>query len=172
VKAWRLSLGAFCWGDHNFLRLEGPDGFELTFNAAKCAVAHPNGARTFTGRCARSWPKLYVIVAETQPIYVGITRQSIRSRFRLGWSADGSTGYHGYRWRHELTSASLYVWYADVDLGARSQRELETIEAEVVFGIRSTGQWPQFQTEIHFYASNAQHRRIAKRILTVVSRTP
>src|SRR5574341_974991 len=114
--------------------------------------------RPFTGRAASSWPKLYVAVAENRPIYVGITRQSISSRLRLGWKAAGSSGYYGYAWRRSLKAASLFVWYADADHGAESQRELETVEAEVVFVIRYTGQWPAFQTEIHFYPSNETHR--------------
>jgi hypothetical protein len=133
---------------------------------------HPDGARTFKGRAAQSWPKLYVAVADRKPIYVGVTRQSMRNRLRLGWEADGSTGYHGYAWRHQMKAASLMVWYADADRGDDSQRELETIEAEVVFAIRSGGQWPPFQTEIHFYASDANHRRLAKDILDAVSQAP
>jgi hypothetical protein len=89
------------------LKLEGPDRFELRFDAARCTVMHPDGARTFKGRAAQSWPKLYVAVADRKPIYVGVTRQSMRNRLRLGWEADGSTGYHGYAWRHQMKAASL-----------------------------------------------------------------
>jgi hypothetical protein len=152
--------------------LEGPDRFELTFDPSRCSVVHPNGAKTFTGRAARSWPKLYVAVADDKPIYVGVTRQSISGRLRLGWQADGSTGYHGYAWRHQLTSASLLVWYSNVDEGHASQRELETIEAEVVFQIRLAGQWPPFQTEIHFYPSTDEHRRLAESVLATISQVP
>ena len=63
-----------------------------------------------------------------------------------------------------MTTATLWVWYADADRGGDSQRELETIEAEVVFAIRAAGQWPAFQTEIHFHPSNDDDRRIAKEI--------
>jgi hypothetical protein len=90
------------------VKLEGPDRFELRFDAASCAVVHPNRAKTFTGRAARSWPKLYVAVANGKPIYVGITRQSIGSRLQLGWNADGSTGYHGYAWQH---SRGVTMWH-------------------------------------------------------------
>ena len=149
--------------------LDGPDRFELEFDATSCAVVHANGAKTFTGRAASSWPKLYVVVAAGKPVYVGITRQSIRSRLRLGWKADGASGYYGYEWRHPLKTASLFVWYAEADLGDASQRELETVEAEIVFAIRSAGQWPQFQTEIHFYESNESHRRFASDVLAYIT---
>jgi hypothetical protein len=44
-------------------------------------------------------------------------------------------------------------------------RDIETVEAEVVFLIRSKGQWPLFQTEIHFHESSEQHRMIAAAII-------
>jgi hypothetical protein len=34
----------------------------------------------------------------------------------------------------------------------------------VVYLIRQAGQWPRFQTEIHFHPSNADHRRWASTI--------
>jgi hypothetical protein len=154
------------------MKLEGPDRFKLTFDSKQCAVAHPTGARTFTGRAARAWPKLYVIVSECEPVYVGITQQSMRNRLRLGFSADGSTGYHGYAWRHVLTEASMYVWYSSLEVSAETRRELETIEAEIVFEIRAKRQWPRFQTEIHFYPPTAEHRLIASRILAAATCSP
>ena len=154
------------------MKLHGPDRFELKFDALSYRVLHPNGATKFSGRAASSWPKLYVAVADRKPIYVGVTRQSVNSRLRLGWKADGSGGYYGYAWRHHLKSASLFVWYTDADQGNDSQRELETVEAEIVFGIRCGGQWPSFQTEIHFYPSEEVHRRLAKQVLEVVSNAP
>lgn len=150
------------------MNLDGPDRFELQFDATSVKVSHPNGATKFTGRAARSWPKLYVAVADGRPIYVGITRQSISNRLRLGWSATGARGYYGYAWRHFLKAASLFVWYADADNGADSQRELETIEAEIVFAVRAEGQWPPFQTEIHFYPSAEAHRQLARSVLDVI----
>jgi phospholipase/lecithinase/hemolysin len=43
--------------------------------------------------------------------------------------------------------------------------DIETVEAEVVFLIRCAGQWPQYQTEIHFHPSTAVHRDIAASII-------
>jgi hypothetical protein len=71
-----------------------------------------------------------------------------------------------------LTNASLFVWYADADEGPASQRVLETIEAEIVFAIRQSGQWPAFQTEIHFYPSTKAHRRLAASVLDSISKAP
>ncbi|WP_224785366.1 hypothetical protein [Pandoraea pnomenusa] len=42
--------------------------------------------------------------------------------------------------------------------------DIETIEAEVVYLIRQAGQWPKFQTEIHFHPSSAYHREWASTI--------
>jgi hypothetical protein len=39
------------------------------------------------------------------------------------------------------------------------------VEAEVVFLIRCAGQWPPFQTEIHFHASDPVHRQVAAKIV-------
>jgi hypothetical protein len=154
------------------VKLDGPERFELQFDSTKRAVTHPSGARTFTGRAAGSWPKLYVVVADRKPIYVGVTRQSISGRLRLGWNSDGSTGYYGYAWRHSLRTASLFVWYADADRGNESQRELETVEAEIVFAIRTAGQWPAFQTEIHFYPSDESQRQLAASVLESIEKAP
>jgi hypothetical protein len=47
----------------------------------------------------------------------------------------------------------------------RNERDIETVEAEVVYLIRSAGQWPKFQTEIHFYPSTPHHRKMAAKIM-------
>lgn len=114
--------------------------------------------------CDLKTPKLYIASINNKPIYVGITKQSIRNRLRLGWSATGEGGYHGYAWRHGNKSASLDVW-CHVDALNRNERDIETVEAEVVFLIRSAGQWPEFQTEIHFYPSLRHHRDVAAGIV-------
>lgn len=152
------------------MKLRGPDCFELQFDARKCRVLHPNGARTFSGKAAAIWPKLYIFAADQSAVYVGITRRPMSARLRAGWAATGRGGYHGYAMRHHRTSATLLVWYGDEDNGAQSTRYMETVEAEVAYLIRNDGQWPLFQTEIHFYQSNAEHRRHAKRIVEAVSR--
>jgi hypothetical protein len=53
-----------------------------------------------------------------------------------------------------------------MDAVDRNERDIETVEAEVVYLIRAAGQWPAFQTEIHFYPSSARHREVAAQIMS------
>jgi hypothetical protein len=105
------------------------------------------------------------VVAE-RPIYVGVTRQPIRNRLRFGWSASGKGGYYGYAWRHGLNEAILDVWCHEDAPADKPALDIETVEAEVVFLIRCSGQWPMYQTEIHFHPSTQIHRDIAARIMS------
>ena len=52
-----------------------------------------------------------------------------------------------------------------MDAVDRNERDIETVEAEVVYLIRSAGQWPEFQTEIHFHPSTPVHRKVAEEIM-------
>jgi hypothetical protein len=151
------------------MTLSGPDRYELKLNARNYRVSRPDGATSFKGLAAKVWPKLYVFVAGHTPVYVGITRRPMSARLRVGWRATGKGGYYGYALRHHLRSASLWIWYANADR-ERTRRDLETTEAEVAYLVRRTGQWPRFQTEIHFYKSSADHRRIAANIVRVILR--
>jgi hypothetical protein len=100
------------------------------------------------------------VAVEACVVYVGITRQSMNSRLRYGFSAKGENGYHGYAWRHKRTQATLYVWAAQED--GSSLLDVETIEAEVVFLARHlTGTWPPCQTEIHFHQASDAHKAAA-----------
>ena len=67
------------------------------------------------------------------------------ARLRLGFTADGSTGYHGYTWRHQHATVDLDIWIlADAPEGSELL-DLETIEAELVYLVRHhCGQWPGF----------------------------
>lgn len=147
--------------------LEGPVSFELEVGKSSYAVLNSSG--TFLGSSARAGPKLYVVVSNGSPIYVGVTRQSLARRFRLGWKADGSSGYYGYAFRHKMTRATVDVWTLSRHYGTdrRATLAIETIEAEVVFLLRKrSGQWPQYQTEIHFHASDTRHREAASAVLS------
>jgi hypothetical protein len=124
-------------------------------------VQCPKGGSKFWGIATTKKPKLYVVTVDERPIYVGVTKQPIRNRLRFGWSAKGAHGYYGYRWRHHFEKASLDVWTHDDPPDDLPLRDIETVEAEVVFLIRSTGQWPLYQTEIHFHASSIIHRHAA-----------
>lgn len=148
------------------MKLLGPDRFDLTFDARDFKVASKSGESQFRGRSAGRVPKLYVMSARGRPFYVGVTTQPMRTRLRLGFKADGSTGYHGYKWRHSLSRATLQIWYHPQPASSSASRDLETIEAETVFLLRSRlNQWPQYQTEIHFYTSAPSHRHAAAAVL-------
>jgi hypothetical protein len=146
------------------MQIEGPDRYKLTFSSEDFTVLCARGTNNFSGLATSDLPKLYVASIENKPVYVGMTKQSMRNRLRLGWRAKGQSGYHGYAWRHGNSSADLDVW-CHTDAVNRSERDIETVEAEVVYLIRSAGQWPEFQTEIHFYPSSPLHREVAAKII-------
>ncbi len=150
------------------MNLTGPERYELTFDTEKdnrCVVRCANGTARFSGLAAQKVAKLYVISRDNWPIYVGVTVQKMGTRLRLGFTAKGESGYHGYAWRKLFKDAMLDVWCPSPPTGPLTPRDAETIEAEIVFLVRQTGQWPLFQTEIHFHESNADHRRIAAEIM-------
>lgn len=147
------------------MKLHGPERYALTFDSRQFKIRAPDGGDRFRGRACGREPKLYVFSVNGSPIYVGVTKQPVRTRLRLGWNAKGETGYHGYAFRRELRRADLDVWYLEGNSGATPEVDAETIEAEIVFLIRSKGQWPKFQTEIHFHPSEPRHRELAGNIL-------
>jgi hypothetical protein len=140
-----------------YMKISGPEHFKLTFDAKKCTAK-------FSGFANMRLPKLYVVVAKGEVIYVGITKRKMRERLYGGWNANGKNGYHGYAFRHTHTEADLYVWCHE-DAQESSSLDLETVEAEVAFLIRSDGQWPCGQTEIHFHPSGKEHRDLAASIM-------
>ena len=147
------------------MRVTGPERYRLTFDADAFAVTCQNGTPKFSGIATCKKPKLYIASIDDAPIYVGVTKQPIRNRLRLGWSANGETGYYGYAWRRSLTEANLDIWCHEDAPVENPTLDIETVEAEVVFLIRSAGQWPPYQTEIHFHPSSAVHRDIAASII-------
>jgi hypothetical protein len=151
------------------MEIVGPETYNLTFDSENYTVLCPKGTTKFSGLATSKLPKLYVVVAETKPIYVGITRQSMRARFRLGFEATGENGYHGYAWRRELRRAQLFIWAHEDTPTVHAERDIETVEAEIVFLARLAGQWPAYQTEIHFHPSNQIHRDVATQIWSAVA---
>ncbi|MBB6220690.1 hypothetical protein [Rhizobium leguminosarum] len=143
--------------------LNGPERYSLSYTSKSFSVLCNKGTSKFSGLAVSRNPKLYIASVDRDPIYVGITKQKMQARLRYGWSARGAHGYHGYAWRHSGDTAALDVW-EHADAVNRSERDIETIEAEVVYLIRQRGQWPAFQTEIHFYPSNEEHRALARQI--------
>jgi hypothetical protein len=146
------------------MKIEGPDRYILTFTAENFTVLCPTGTNKFSGIATLLVPKLYIASIDQKPIYVGVTKQAIGNRLRFGWNAKGRGGYYGYAWRHENTNANLDIW-CHMDSIDRNERDIETVEAEVVFLIRMAGQWPAYQTEIHFHPSLPVHRRVAAEIM-------
>jgi hypothetical protein len=154
------------------MELTGPVRYRLSIlpssGGGSFHITDGNGKPSFTGLATSSLPKLYVVTAsgEQAPIYVGITRQSMRSRLRFGWTANGQSGYYGYRWRHRYEEVALDLWCDVSPPEDNPMLDVETVEAEVVFLIRQMGQWPLHQTEIHFHPSNSNHRETARAIVS------
>jgi hypothetical protein len=131
-------------------------------------VCDDQGRSKFSVPATSSVPKLYVVTGEQAPIYVGITKQSMRTRLRLGWTATGQTGYYGYKWRrgYGYEEVALDIWCDMSPVDENPMLDIETVEAEVVFLIRQMGDWPLHQTEIHFHPSLPEHRDAAKAIVS------
>jgi hypothetical protein len=100
------------------MRIEGPETYELSFSPTDFTVLCFKGTKKFSGLATNDLPKLYIASIDRKPVYVGLTKQSIRNRLRLGWNAAGEGGYHGYAWRHGNDKATLSVW---VPHGRREQ---------------------------------------------------
>jgi hypothetical protein len=149
------------------MRLEGPKKFNITVTGHDTyAVVNEVGGTTFTAPATQRGPKLYVFADHETLIYVGQTVQGMAARMRLGFKADGTAGYYGYRWRHSVHLVGCFVWWLHGVTAAEELLTLESIESEVVFAYRRKfDQWPLFQTEIHFHHSTAEHRRLAESIL-------
>ena len=153
------------------MKLDGPDRYYLVVLKRRFSIKKALGEHQLSHRATGRSPKLYVVHDHGRPIYVGITKQPIAARLRLGWSADGRHGYHGYAWRHALRAVGLDIWYQTLaGLGGRLD-DIETVEAEVVYlPRRRYRQWPEFQTEIHFHNSTTAHRKIARQVVGVYAK--
>lgn len=148
------------------MKILGPERYSLILDSESYSVRGPDNTTKFFKLAASHQPKLYVVSVNENPIYIGITKQPMRSRLRFGWTAKGQAGYWGYPWRNKFNEVNLDIWYHMNPEESKSMLDFETIEAEVVFIIRCAGQWPQYQTEIHFHASEPFHRQIAAKIVS------
>lgn len=147
------------------MKIAGPERYQLTFNSKQFTVLCEKGTDKFSGLATSKLPKLYIVSVNGKPIYVGMSKQSIRNRLRFGWAAQGKGGYYGYAWRHKFKKANIDIWCHQDPSIEKPHLDIETVEAEVVYLIRSAGQWPLYQTEIHFHPSTTIHRKIAERII-------
>mgnify|MGYP007099590537 CR=1 FL=1 len=108
-------------------------------------------------------PKLYIVKHQAKIAYVGVTSQSITNRIRYGLIAKGKHGYHGYLWKDLKEELTILIWCFPGELP--KSKLVESVEAEVVFTIRNhTGQWPNFQTEIHFHNTIEEEKKMAQLI--------
>jgi len=148
------------------LKLEGPYTYQVSVDGDDSySVLSAEGRRTFLAPVTTRGPKLYVFSHSSSLIYIGQTVQGMSARMRLGFKADGTGGYWGYRWRKELAEASLHIWVLNECPEEEEFYALECIESEVVYLYRSEfNQWPKFQTEIHFHESEGNHRALAREI--------
>ncbi|HEY3118547.1 MAG TPA: hypothetical protein VGK54_17525, partial [Chloroflexota bacterium] len=141
------------------------DQYRLICKPENYELVSPAGKGRFSGAAGKPGPKLYVVSHDGWPIYVGVTRRRMSERLSVGWRANGAHGYHGYEWRTRVNEVGLDIWALADESLVDPQRYLETIEAELVHLIRRSGQWPKYQTEIHFHESSDEHRDIAQSIL-------
>jgi hypothetical protein len=149
------------------VQMSGPERFALTFTPEDYTVTCSAGRPRFSGGATTRKPKLYIASVDEKPFYVGQTVTPMATRMWIGWNRKGEGGNHGYKWRHHILRANLDVWVHEDPIGNDNPaRDVETVEAEIVFLIRlHTGQWAIYQTEIHFYQSTDEHRRVARAIL-------
>ena len=139
--------------------------YEITkVNPLQVRSAHGEGFRgAVSSRCS----KIYVVRDGRKIVYVGSTTQSLRIRLSAALKADGLNGYYGYAWKKHAGPLSLDVWVLGGIECVKGKRCLiaETVEAEVAFLVRKQdGNWPLYQTEIHFHQSSPRERAWAKRI--------
>ena len=71
------------------MKLSGPDTYRLVFDSRTFRVVSPQGTNKFSGKATSKLPKLYVVSSDGLPVYVGVTKQSMRNRLRYGWKAAG-----------------------------------------------------------------------------------
>ena len=174
------------------MKLSRPHTYQIAWESSKeppKVVDSDNGKLNFSKPVTEeSKPKLYVVSHDERPIYVGKTTGPMASRLREGFNPAGHNGYKGYLWRHYMKKATINIWILTLD--CRDAAELtedpsmklavngnnkkrieeiiiETLEAEIVLLIQRTwGQWPEYQSEIHFHQSQPTHRKIAQEIVS------
>lgn len=126
-------------------------------------VISPNKKNHFEAPATGNASKLYIVADAHDILYVGITKQPIRNRLRIGQNPNESTGYHGYKWLSAEGEYSLLIY-----IDSQSD-DLEAVEAEVVYNIRKEEhQWPKFQNEIHFHNTNEKQKKLARNIYSYV----
>jgi len=133
------------------------DSYQLSQGGLKCKFSSPASTNGIA--------KLYTVTQKNTLLYVGISKQRISARLRYGFKSTGKNGYHGYKWKKIREPLILNIWTAKDKDTFIDLKEIEKIEAEVVYLCRrNSGQWPTHQNEIHFHSTNKVHRRLAQEI--------
>jgi hypothetical protein len=123
--------------------------------------------------------KLYIVYHGNEVLYVGEAHTSIKTRFQRGYNAFNyykrnndiaRNGYKGYKWLDKVDnpqrnlSVSVVTFPQEYD-DKEKRKFIEAIEGELVYLIRNkTGNWPEFQNEIHF-SNCVGAKKFAKDIL-------
>jgi len=144
--------------------LAGPHSYVVRIEKPRYWVMNTTSGNFTPPASSKGIPKLYTYSKEGSLHYVGITTVRLSNRLRYGLTADGTTGYHGYKLQDGEYRLDVWQGSGDVDREA-----LECVEAEVAFLWRQLeGNWPEAQNEIHFHATNEWQRQQAQRIVEAV----
>ncbi|MBB3455228.1 hypothetical protein FHT86_003527 [Rhizobium sp. BK313] len=149
------------------MKVVGPETYKIVEAKTGFKVANLDGTERLGKLATSTMPKVYVVSLGGWPVYVGATKQRLRTR--IGMKPLEGSGYYGYQFKDDGRGLTLCVW-AHADAENRNHLDMETVEAELVFLIRRAGQWPLFQTEIHFHPSHEYHREVAKQMFDSYSR--
>ncbi|MBY3343450.1 hypothetical protein [Rhizobium laguerreae] len=150
------------------MKLVGPEAYKLVKAEVGFRITNLDGTNRLSQIATSTMPKIYIVSLGEWPVYVGATKQRLRTR--IGMKPAEGSGYYGYTFQDDGTGLMLHVW-AHADAEDRNHLDVETVEAELVFLIRQAGQWPLFQTEIHFHPSAEIHRNVAQQIFGTYSRS-
>lgn len=149
------------------MKLNNPQEYKLSLlPGGQYKLSNAEGPASFSKPAStRGVAKLYTLSHAGKLLYVGIAQQPMASRLNYGFKANGKGGYHGYKWKHLSHELTLNIWTASEKEKYVPLREMEAIEAEIAFLCRrESGQWPEFQNEIHFYQSTESHRSAAEKV--------
>lgn len=112
-------------------------------------------ASKFQDPATNDGQKLYAVRARGKLVYVGITREMMSARLRLGLKPAKGQSKYRYKWRCLKGRLHLFVWVMQPVKGRAAKKcdeqHAEAVEAEVAGLHRHlTGKWPKYQNEVHF----------------------
>src|SRR5258708_39082046 len=102
------------------MKLIGPERYKLSFDHKAFTVVCSKGTPKFSRLTCSKVPKLYIVSVDGKPVYVGITKQAMRTRLRFGFTAVGRGGHTGYVRRNHNRAQPIDVW-------GRGERPHQTI---------------------------------------------